>query len=102
MLSFFVLPVWFVKCEIDLIENINKIAMLKSKFRKASNCSKGFIDSDELSYADKTYQSITFQKCGSLDFWQMVSNVIIKSKSCIPPQCNGLEVLHSSKENFIC
>ena len=55
----------------------------------ASNCCKSFLESDELSYANKTCQSITLQKGGSLDFWQMVSSVIIKSKYFIPPSRPG-------------
>ena len=38
-------------------------------------------------------ESITFQKLGSLGFWQIANIVLNKGKSGIPPLFNGLEVL---------
>ena len=41
-------------------------------------------------------ESITFQKLGSCDFWQIANSVLIKGKSAIPPLFNSL----SSAEKF--
>ena len=43
-------------------------------------------------------ESITSQKLGSQDFWQIPSSVLSKGKSVIPPLFNGLEVLSSSSD----
>ena len=40
----------------------------KGKFRQASNCYKTVLEAVKLSYANKTKDSITFQKLGSQDF----------------------------------
>ena len=49
-------------------------------------------------YANKTKESITFQKLGSRDFWQIVISVLNKVKSAIPPLFNGSEVLSSASD----
>ena len=41
----------------------------KVKFRQGSNCCKRVLEAAKLSYANKTKESITFQKLGSRDFW---------------------------------
>ena len=43
----------------------------------------------------KKKESITSQKLGSCDFWQIANSVHNKGKSAIPPQFNNLEVLSS-------
>ena len=43
-------------------------------------------------------ESITSQKLGSWDFWQIANIVLNKSKSAIPPLSNGLEVLPSASD----
>ena len=62
----------------------------KVKFRQASNRCK------IVAYANKTKESITCQKLGSRDFWQIANSVLNKGKSAIPPLFNGLEVLSSA------
>ena len=48
--------------------------------------------------ADKTKESITPQKLGSLDFWRIANSVLNKGKSAIPPLFNGPEVLSSASD----
>ena len=45
-------------------------------------------------------ESITSQKLGSQDFWQIVNNVLNKGKSAIPVLFNSPEVLPSEKGKF--
>ena len=44
----------------------------KVKFRGASNRCKRVLKAAKLAYANKTEESITSQKLGSLDFWRFV------------------------------
>ena len=66
------------------------------KFRQASNCCKRVPEAGKLTYAKKTKESITSQKLGSCDFWQIAKSVLNKDKSAIPPLFNGPEVLSSA------
>ena len=43
----------------------------------------------------KTKESISSQKLGSHDFWQIANSVLNKGKSAIPPLFNSSEVLSS-------
>ena len=70
----------------------------KGKFRQASNCCKRVLEAAKLAYANKTKESITSQKLGSSQFWQIANSVLNKSKSVIPPIFNGPEVLSSSSD----
>ena len=49
-------------------------------------------------YAAALVQSITSQKLGSHDFWQIANSVLNKGKSAIPPLFNGPEVLSSASD----
>ena len=71
----------------------------KVKFRQASNCCKRVLEAAILAYANKTKESITSQKLGSRDFWQIANSVLNKCKSAIPTLFNGLEVLSSASDN---
>ena len=64
----------------------------KVKFRQASNCCKRALEAAKLGYANKTKESITCQKLGSLDFWRIANSVLSKGKSAMPPLFNNLEV----------
>ena len=66
----------------------------KVKFRQASNQCKRVLEAAKLTYANKTKESITSQKLGSRDFWQ-IANSVLKGKSAIIPLFNGLDVLSS-------
>ena len=44
-------------------------------------------------------KSLTSQKLGSRDFWQIANSVLNKGKSAIPPLFNGPEVLSSASGN---
>ena len=57
----------------------------KVKFRQASNYCKRILEAAKLPYAIKTKGSITSQKLGSRDFWQIANIVLNKDKSAIPP-----------------
>ena len=39
------------------------------RFKQASNCCKKVLEAAKLAYANKTKESITFQKLSSQDFW---------------------------------
>ena len=81
----------------------NKSSESKVKFRQASNCCKRVLETAKLAYATKTKESITSQKLGSRDFWQIANSVLNKGKSAIPPLFNGPEVLSSAsdKANYL-
>ena len=76
----------------------NKSSESKVKFRQASNRCKRVVEAARLSYATKTKESITSQKLGSRDFWQIANSVLNKGKSAVPPLFNGLEVLSSASD----
>ena len=63
----------------------------KVKFRQASNRCKRVLEAAKLAYANKTKESITSQKLGSCDFWQIANSVLDKDKSAITPLFNGPE-----------
>ena len=65
----------------------------KVRFRQASNRCKRLLEAAKFAYANKTKESITSQKLGSQDFWQIANSVLNKGKSAIPPLFNGPEVL---------
>ena len=70
----------------------------KVNFRQASNHCKRVLEAAKLAYTTKTKESITSQKLGSWDFWQIANSVLNKGKSAIPPLFNGLEVLSSASD----
>ena len=76
----------------------NKSSESKVKFRQAINRCKRVLKAAKLAYATKTKESITSQKLGSRDFWQITNTVLNKGKSAIPPLFNGLEVLSSASD----
>ena len=67
----------------------------KVKFRQASNHCKRVLEAAKLTYANKMKESITSQKCGSCDFWEIANSVLNKGKFAIPPLFSGLELLPS-------
>ena len=73
----------------------------KVKFRQASNRCKRVLEAAKLAYATKTKESITSQKLGSQDFWQIVNSVLNKSKSAISPLFNRPKVLHLTMQNYL-
>ena len=70
----------------------------KVKFRQASNCCKRVLEAAKLTYANKTKESITSQKLGFCDFWQIANSVFNKGKSAIPSLFNEPEVLSSASD----
>ena len=42
------------------------------------------VEAAKLAYANKTKESITSQKLGSWDFWQIANSVLNKGKFAIP------------------
>ena len=54
---------------------------------------KGVLEAAKIAYAYKIKGSITSQKVGSHDFWQITNSVLNKGKSAIPHLFNGPEVL---------
>ena len=67
----------------------------KVKFRQATNRCKSVLEAAKLAYATKSTESITSQKLGSRDFWQIANSILNKGKSAIHPLLNGPEVLSS-------
>ena len=49
----------------------------------------------KLAYVNKTKESITSQKLGSMNLWRIAKSVLNKGKSAILPLLNGPEVLSS-------
>ena len=76
----------------------NKSSESKVTFRQASNCCERVLETAKLAYATKTKESITSQKLGSRDFWQIANSVLNKGKSVKPPVFNGPEVLSSASD----
>ena len=76
----------------------NKSSEFKVKFRQASNHCKSVLEAAKLAYATKTKESITSQKLGSRDCWQIANSVLNKGKSAITPLFNGPEVLSSPSD----
>ena len=70
----------------------------KVNFKQASNRCKSVLEAAKLAYADETKESITRQKLGSRDFWQISNSVLNKGKSSIPPLFNNPEVLSSAPD----
>ena len=69
---------------------------------QASNCWKRILEAAKLIYANKTKESITSQKIGSLDFWQINNSVLNKSKSAIPLfNAQKCCLLHLIKQNCL-
>ena len=75
----------------------DKSSEFKIKFRQASNCCKRVLEAAKLANDNKT-ESITSQKLGLWDFWQIASNVLSKVKSAMPPLFNGWDVLSSASD----
>ena len=76
----------------------DKSSASKVNFRQASNHCKRVLQAAKLAYANKTKESITSQKFGSHDFWQIANSVLSKGKSAIPPLLNDLKVLSSASD----
>ena len=56
------------------------------------------LEAAKLAYANKTKESITSQKVGSRDFWQIANSVLNKVKSAISPLLNSPEFLSSASD----
>ena len=76
----------------------NKSSESKVKFRQANNRCKRVLEAAKLVYATIAKESITSQKFGSQDFWQIANSVLNKGKSAIPPLFNRLGVLSSASD----
>ena len=76
----------------------DKSSASKVNFRQASNRCKRVLENTKLAYANKIKESITSQKLGSRDFWQIANSALNKGKSAIPPLFNGLEVLNCASD----
>ena len=57
----------------------NKSSESEVKFRQASNCCKRILEAAKVAYSTKTKESITSQKLGFWDFWQ-IAKVILNSQ----------------------
>ena len=76
----------------------DKSSASKVKFRQASNHRNRVLEAAKLAYTNKTKKSITSQKRGSCDSWQIAFSVLDKGRSAIPPVFNGRKVLSSASD----
>ena len=76
----------------------DKSSESKVRFKQASKFCKRVLQAAKLAYANKAKESITSQKLGFQDFWQIANNVLSKGKSAIPALLDGLEVSPSASE----
>ena len=76
----------------------NKSSESKVKFRQASYHWERILEATKFAYANKTKESITFQKFGSQDFWQISNSVLNKGKSAILPLFNCPDMLSSASD----
>ena len=76
----------------------DKSSESKVKFKQASNHCKRILEAIKLAHANKTKESITSQKIGSQDFWQIANSVLKKGKSALPPLFNDPQVLSSASD----
>ena len=74
----------------------DKCSESKVKFRQANNRCKRVLEVAKLAYANKAKESITSQKRGCRDFWQITNSVLNKGKSAIPRLFNRPELLSSA------
>ena len=65
---------------------------------QASICCKRLLEAAKVACATKTKESISSQKLGSRDFWQIANSFLKKGKPPIPPLLNGPEVLSSASD----
>ena len=73
----------------------NKSSESKRSSDRPSNQFRRVLEAAKLAYANKTNESITSQKRGSQDFWQIAKSVLNKAKSAIFPLFNSPEILSS-------
>ena len=78
----------------------NKSPKSKVKFTQANNYCKRVFKDAEVANVVKTEKSISSQKLGSHDFWQIANSVLNKGISDIPPLFKGLEVMFSAFEEM--
>ena len=66
------------------------------KFRQATNHCKRVLENAKLSSTTKTKESITSQKRGSRNFYQIPNKALKNGKSVTPPLYNGPAFLSSA------
>ena len=59
---------------------------------------KRILEAAKVAYVSKTKESITSQKLGTQDFWQIAKSVLSKDKSAISPLFKSHEVLSSASD----
>ena len=96
--AFMLLPQFI---EITFFVCTNRINLLNLKYSldRLVIIAKGFLKLPILAY--KTKESITSQKIGSWDFWQIAESVLNKGKSTIPSLFNGPEVVYSASDTAV-
>ena len=81
----------------------NKSSQSKVKFRQASNCHIRVLEAAKLACSNKTKESITSQKPGSRDFWQIDNSVLNYGKSAylLYSMAQRCCLLHLIKQNCL-
>ena len=99
---------WFSAACAAAIVHINRLyeqykSESKLKFRQASNHCKRVLEATKLAYASKTKESITSQKLGSRDFWQIANSVLNKVNLIYLhySMARGCCLLHLIKQNCL-
>ena len=88
-----VLLPWYIEITFFCWYQQNISFETKVKFRQAIVGCKRILEAAKLAYSNNTKESITSQKLGSPDFWQIANSILKKVKSAIPPLFSGPEVL---------
>ena len=76
----------------------NKSFESKVTFRQASNHCRRILEAAKVAYTNKAKESITSQKLGSREFWQIANSVLNKVLYPVPPLFNAPEVLSPASE----
>ena len=70
---------------------MDKSSASKVNLRQVSNHCKRVLEAAKLAFVNKTKKSMTSQKLGCHDFWQIGNSVLKKGKSALPPLFNNPE-----------
>ena len=82
-------------------EDIFKLSALLQSLETISNRCKRVLEAAKLAYATKTKESITFQKLGSWDFWQIVFSTKVNLLYLLYSMDWRCCLLHLIKQNYL-
>ena len=88
----------FIKITFFCLYQQSKSSESEGKFRQVTKRYKKVLEAAKLVYANKTKGSITSQKLGSWDFWQISNSVLNEGKSAMPFLFDGPWLLLSASD----